>query len=842
MKRRILVASLSALLSLNAFSQDNLKFKEWAQTPPMGWNSWDCFGPTVVESEVKANADYMAKHLLSSGWEYVVVDIRWFVENDKAGGYNQTDPIFVIDEYGRYTPALNRFPSAANGAGFKPLADYVHSLGLKFGIHIMRGLPKVAAEKKLPVLGTNGITCDMIANNDSACTWLRDNYKVDITKPGSQEYYNSIMNMYADWGVDFIKVDDLSRPYHHSEISMIRKAIDQTGRPMILSMSPGETPISEYEHCQNNANMWRTTDDLWDNWTQLQYMFSICAKWAPYIAPGTWPDADMLPLGKLSIRGERGSERFSNLTKDEQITMMSLWTIFKSPLMFGGHMPENDEFTNSLLTNKDVLYMHSNSTNNRQVSKEENQILWSADDTANNDKFAALFNVGGDEFINEKKALYRSGTISYLTTGYGVDVEVDIPADSKVLCLAVSDAGDGYSCDHADWINPTIILEDGSEVNVTSLDILKSSVGWGNLGVNKNINGGTLSVDGKKYAKGFGTHANSIILLPMPEGAKTFKSFVGIDNTGSDQGSYASVEFFVFNEDATTREGIDPAKAAFNSGLVSRKIQKEGVDVKADIKGAEKLYLVVTDAGDNYNYDHANWANPVLVDSKGNQTKLTTMNWTSATSGWASVQKNKNIDGGIMKINGKSYYNGYGVNSNSTIIFDLPEGHDFVSFEAFCGYDSNMETAPDGVTVEFMVFTDDPAPQNAQIMNLDLRAIGIENNQPCVITDMWSGEEKGTFVNDEFATLVNEHGAGLYRISPVSNIAASVKENKRKEDTLKVIPGNDGITVVCSKKEKINIYSLNGKVIYSAEKGKGEHFIKLAKGEYVVNHKVVSVR
>ena len=218
------------------------------------------------------------------------------------------------------------------------------------------------------------------------------------------------------------------------------------------------------------------------------------------------------------------------------------------------------------------------------------------------------------------------------------------------------------------------------------------------------------------------------------------------------------------------------------------------------------------------------------------------MNWTSATSGWASVQKNKNIDGGIMKINGKSYYNGYGVNSNSTIIFDLPEGHDFVSFEAFCGYDSNMETAPDGVTVEFMVFTDDPAPQNAQIMNLDLRAIGIENNQPCVITDMWSGEEKGTFVNDEFATLVNEHGAGLYRISPVSNIAASVKENKRKEDTLKVIPGNDGITVVCSKKEKINIYSLNGKVIYSAEKGKGEHFIKLAKGEYVVNHKVVSVR
>lgn len=114
------------------------EFKEWAQTPPMGWNSWDCYGPTVEEHEVKANADYMAEHLLKYGWEYVVVDIRWFVENDKAGGYNQTDPRYVLDEYGRYQPAVNRFPSSKDGKGFKELADYVHQKGLKFGIHIMR--------------------------------------------------------------------------------------------------------------------------------------------------------------------------------------------------------------------------------------------------------------------------------------------------------------------------------------------------------------------------------------------------------------------------------------------------------------------------------------------------------------------------------------------------------------------------------------------------------------------------------------------------------------------------------------------------------------------------------
>lgn len=123
-------------------------FKNWALTPPMGWNSWDCYGPTVTEPEVKANADYMAAHLKSYGWQYIIVDIRWYVENDKAGGYNQTDPRYVLDQYGRYLPAVNRFPSAANGKGFKALADSIHAKGLKFGIHIMRGIPREAVAKK----------------------------------------------------------------------------------------------------------------------------------------------------------------------------------------------------------------------------------------------------------------------------------------------------------------------------------------------------------------------------------------------------------------------------------------------------------------------------------------------------------------------------------------------------------------------------------------------------------------------------------------------------------------------------------------------------------------------
>ena len=169
------------------------EFKEWALTPPMGWNSWDCYGPTVKESEVKANADYMAEKLKEYGWEYIIVDIRWFVENDKAGGYNQENPIYVLDEYGRYQPAVNRFPSAKDGKGFKKLADYVHNKGLKFGIHIMRGIPKQAVEQKLPIKGTNGITADQIYTKDLQCKWLRDNYTILAEKPGAQEYYNSCL-------------------------------------------------------------------------------------------------------------------------------------------------------------------------------------------------------------------------------------------------------------------------------------------------------------------------------------------------------------------------------------------------------------------------------------------------------------------------------------------------------------------------------------------------------------------------------------------------------------------------------------------------------------------------
>ena len=781
MKRlKTLAVAMLATTSLLAQTGTEQTFKTWAQTPPMGWNSWDCFGPTVVESEVKQNADYMAERLASYGWEYVVVDIRWYVENDKAGGYNQTNPIYVYDEYGRYTPAVNRFPSAADGVGFKALADYVHGKGLKFGIHLMRGLPKVAAEKKLPVKGTDGITCDMICNNDSACTWLRDNYKVDCTKPGAQEYYNSCFDMYAQWGVDFVKIDDLARPYHTGEIELIRKAIDQCGRPMVLSISPGETPLGEVDHVKEHANMWRTVDDFWDNWSQLNYQFQVCAKWAPYIAPGTWPDADMLPLGKISIRGERGAERWTQFTRDEQYTMMNLWTIFKSPLMFGGHLPQNDAATDSLLTNRDVLYMHHYSMNNREVSNRDNLVMWSADDPANGDKFVALFNLGGSEYVNPKNVLWRSGTISYLTTGYATNVEVAIPEGSRELALIATDGGDGYDCDHADWINPVVTMKDGSTLDLTTYKYMRSTCGWGSVAVNKNLNGGKLSIDGTSYDKGLATHANSILLYELPEGAVKFTALAGIDNTGSDQGSKSSVEFMVFNEDPTIRTEttdqwnggnktikVDPCKQVGYSGFIGREASRQQSVVEADITGAEKLYLVVTDGGDGLSYDHADWANPVLIDKNGKETSLTEIAWDAdPINGWSTPKKNKNNDGNTMSIAGTTYSKGFGVNAPSMLTFTLPKGHEYVAFKSTVGYDDDVKNASQGVTMEFRLFIEDPAPNNTVVAPLDLTQLGFSADQECHITEMWKGTDMGTYKSSEFAPVLHSHQSALYRVSP----------------------------------------------------------------------------
>ena len=364
-------------------------FHNWAPTPPMGWNSWDCYGPTVVEDEVKANADYMSENLKNFGWQYIVVDIRWYVANDKSGGYNEKDPVYTIDNYGRFMPAVNRFPSSANGNGFKALGDYIHSKGLKFGIHMMRGVPVLAVKNNSAILGSDAKAGD-IYSTEGQCPWLKDMFTIVAGKPGAQEYYNSVFKLYASWGLDFVKVDDLSG--RTAEIEMVRKAIDNCGRPIVISISPGGDKPETADFLRKNGNMWRTSNDFWDNWPALKNQFSVLKNWSGLGVKGCYPDGDMLPLGKIGLRAERGEPRMTAFTKDEQYTLMTLFAIFRSPLMFGGDLPGNDAFTSSLITNKEVLNVNQNSINGKQLFRENDLIAWTADDPQTGDKYLALFN------------------------------------------------------------------------------------------------------------------------------------------------------------------------------------------------------------------------------------------------------------------------------------------------------------------------------------------------------------------------------------------------------------------------------------------------------------------
>jgi alpha-galactosidase len=424
-----------------------------AQTPPMGWNSWDGYGTTITEDQFKANAAWFAKNLKLSGWQYVVVDMEWFVTNPRPEGNSKTSQ-FSLDQYGRYTPALNRFPSSRNDAGFKPLANYAHSLGLKFGIHILRGIPKQTAEKNLPIAESSYHAADTADTSDT-CPWNPDNYGLDPHKPAAQAYYDSIARLYASWEVDFIKVDCIaSRPYKGDEIRMLSQALRKTGRPIVLSLSPGAAPLDKVDEMRKYANLWRISDDIWDVWHStvpypqgLRDQFANVAKWAGLAQPGHWPDADMLPLGQLGPAPGWGQARATRLSHDEQRTLVTLWCIFPSPLMIGGTLPSADDWTLSLLTNPEVLAVDQHSTENHPVISTDKTVAWLAQSESENGQYLAIFNISesSSTLRYEWKNLGLTGKAYKLRDlwehkdmGEAGSMAVTLPAHGSILYRLVS--------------------------------------------------------------------------------------------------------------------------------------------------------------------------------------------------------------------------------------------------------------------------------------------------------------------------------------------------------------------------------------------------------------------
>ncbi|MFE9452093.1 glycoside hydrolase family 27 protein [Streptomyces sp. NPDC006739] len=401
--------------------------------PPMGWNSWDCYGTTVTEEEVLANAHFMRDRLLDHGWDTVVVDIQWYEPTARAHGYNPDAPL-VLDAYGRQLPAPNRFPSAVDGAGFGPLAERVHGLGLRFGLHIMRGIPRRAVDARLPVAGT-AFTADQIADTTSVCPWNSDNYGLNHDHPGAQAYYDSQVAQFAAWGVDFVKADDMLFPYHEREIAAYARAVERSGRPVELSLSPGtDVSVAHLDHLRDNATMWRVCDDLWDRWEDVEAQFARMARWAPWQGTGRaggWADADMLPLGRIGIRAERGEDRLCSLTRAEQTSLLTLWLISRSPLMMGGDLPTSPPETIELLTNDEALDVLWHSTGNREVLREGDLVLWTADDTDGHTRYAAVFSLAGED----REVAVPLGSIGH-RPGHRVRevwTGTDVPHDGRVL-------------------------------------------------------------------------------------------------------------------------------------------------------------------------------------------------------------------------------------------------------------------------------------------------------------------------------------------------------------------------------------------------------------------------
>jgi hypothetical protein len=386
----------------------------------MGWNSWDSYGLTITEAQFRDNVAVEAARLRPAGFQYAVVDEGWYLANpDKADKPDAL--IYRIDANGRYQPSLNRFPSAQETNGFGPLAEFVHARGLKFGIHIIRGISKQAVSANLPVAGSAFHARDAADTTDK-CPWNPDNFGVKNNAAG-QAWYDAMMAQYAAWGVDYIKVDCIaSHPYKGDEIRMIHRAIARTHRPIVLSLSPGPAPLEMAGPLAENAQLWRISDDVWDKWQSatsgnfpqsVKSQFAVIASWNKYVKPGNWPDADMLPLGTLGPVPGWGDPRQTRLTHDEQRTLLTLWSIARSPLFFGGNLTQLDDWTASLLTNPEVVAVDQHGHDQHLANTDGDILAWTSrsdDDVA----YLAVFNLGDTtEVVNAPFAKYGLAAGAY---------------------------------------------------------------------------------------------------------------------------------------------------------------------------------------------------------------------------------------------------------------------------------------------------------------------------------------------------------------------------------------------------------------------------------------------
>ncbi len=366
----ILFVFIFSVSSKNTTAQFSVK----TTAPLLGWNSYDCYGSHINEKLTHENLDAFIEKLKPYGYEYFVLDAGWFRHYVlKQGEIWPTDgdkAHLNIDEYGRFIPSGVLFPG-----GLQSIIEKAHKHGIKFGLHMMRGIPREAVEKDLPVKGTNYSAKD-IANVNDTCNWSSLMYGVDMDKPGAQEYYNSVLELLAGWGVDFIKYDDIV--HKPREINAVADALEKTGHDIVLSISPGDDINPEYYSTYARAEMIRISRDIWDLQEDIDISFDRWEEILPYADKGFWLDMDMIPFGHIRVNypvtknklsSGRGYERMDNFSYAQKKSFITQRAMAASPLFMGGTLTSSPKIVFELITNHDMLACNQNGVTGELVKR-----------------------------------------------------------------------------------------------------------------------------------------------------------------------------------------------------------------------------------------------------------------------------------------------------------------------------------------------------------------------------------------------------------------------------------------------------------------------------------------
>jgi hypothetical protein len=443
--------------TVSVSSEKDLKKSEViiAKTPPLGYNSFDSYNCNIYEELAMKEIDAFIEKFAPHGYEYFVIDNGWF-SSPKSTDFEglmvplgrMSDPYteVSVDEYGIVQPSEQFFPN-----GFKAMTDKLHEKGLKFGVHLMRGIPKIAVKNDLPIKGTN-YTAKQVFTTVDDCSWCKYMHGLDMTKPGAQEFLNSVFNQFAEWGIDFVKVDHVT--HFPAEIEGCVKAIEQCGRPMVLSLSAGGTSNINYLETYRKTNMVRTTRDIWDNQTSIERSFNSMRKWQGLERPGFWPDLDMIPFGELCILNRtevqkkkpgQSNEQFMGhkyhwckFSEAQKETFMTQRAISASPIMIGGSMISMDEHSYKLLTHKEMLACVNNGVHGKLIYEENDIELWAAP-LENNERMGFRHYVSDEGWIaifnrtDKPQDVKLTGKfLQFLPTGKGVYKFTDIWGDQSI--------------------------------------------------------------------------------------------------------------------------------------------------------------------------------------------------------------------------------------------------------------------------------------------------------------------------------------------------------------------------------------------------------------------------